>query len=660
MNKKNGAYAPVFYPSIVFIIIFALFGILFPKQANTLFAFFQFQLSHTLGWLYILGMAIFVCLCAFLMMSRLGDIKLGPDHSLPDHSNLSWFAMLFAAGMGIGLMFYSVAEPLLHYVKPPDLNKGMNIDSAIDAMNVTFFHWGLQAWSVYAMVGLSLAYFSYRHKLPLLPRSFLYPVIGDKIYGVLGHLVDIFAILGTLFGIATSLGLGASQINSGLNFLFDIPVGVHIQIIIIALITVVATISVALGLEKGIKILSNFNIIVAVILLLFVLVLFGVTPLLQAFVQNTGHYLSTIVSKTFNLYAYENKQNWLSANTLFYWGWWIAWAPFVGMFIAKVSRGRTIREFIIGVLFVPTGFTFFWLTVFGNSAIDLVMSQGADNLLRAVQDNVPIALFEFLAYFPLSGLTSILALILIVTFFVTSSDSGSFVIDIIASGNAKKSKVWQRIFWSVLEGLLAISLLFSGGLVGLQTATIASAFPFLIILFIMSYSLIKALREDYLRVHSVQNHSTAVQYFSANMTWKQRLTDLLNQSNKKDAKIFIVDTVVPAIQTIAEEIKENGIKAKVFIEKDSVKLIIPKNTDINFVYSVKLRKFINPEFTEEDINDLIPEEQIYYRAEVFLEQGGQQYDILGYTKEQVIADILTQYEKHLYYIHVSNADKSIL
>nr|WP_264080501.1 BCCT family transporter [Paraphotobacterium marinum] len=300
------------------------------------------------------------------------------------------------------------------------------------------------------------------------------------------------------------------------------------------------------------------------------------------------------------------------------------------------------------------------MTVFGNSAIDLVMSQGADNLLRAVQDNVPIALFEFLAYFPLSGLTSILALILIVTFFVTSSDSGSFVIDIIASGNAKKSKVWQRIFWSVLEGLLAISLLFSGGLVGLQTATIASAFPFLIILFIMSYSLIKALREDYLRVHSVQNHSTAVQYFSANMTWKQRLTDLLNQSNKKDAKIFIVDTVVPAIQTIAEEIKENGIKAKVFIEKDSVKLIIPKNTDINFVYSVKLRKFINPEFTEEDINDLIPEEQIYYRAEVFLEQGGQQYDILGYTKEQVIADILTQYEKHLYYIHVSNADKSIL
>ncbi|WHN64904.1 choline BCCT transporter BetT [Cysteiniphilum sp. QT6929] len=662
MSRQKGAYAPVFYPSIILIVLFALIGVLWPEHAKLFFASIQGWLTLQTGWLYILGMAIFVCLCIFLMVSRLGDIKLGPDHSLPEHSSISWFAMLFAAGMGIGLMFFSVAEPLQHYLSPPDVSASNSILAAKDAMNVTFFHWGLQAWSVYAIVGLALAYFSYRHKLPLLPRSVLYPLIGKRIYGVIGHVVDVFAILGTMFGIATSLGLGATQVNAGLHFLFNIPVNVPVQTILIIIITLIATASVALGLEKGIKLLSNFNIIVAILLLLFVLFLGGFTSLLQAFVQNTGSYLSSIVNKTFNLYAYENKQGWLSGWTLFYWGWWIAWSPFVGMFIAKVSKGRTIREFLVGVLFIPTGFTFLWLSVFGNSAINLVLHDQSIALVQAVQHNIPVALFEFLQHFPLSSITSILALILLVTFFVTSADSGSLVIDIIATANAKKSIVWQRIFWSLLEGFLAISLLYSGGLAALQTATIASAFPFLIVLFFMCIALVKALREDYLRLSSIQTHSTAVQYTSANSSWQQRLDGLLMLPNRVQALTFLRQVVQPAIEKVGTRISKE-LEVQIVMDEDKVRLLIPKSDDIDFVYSVHIRAFALPSYAEDDGDneqDKGEQEKHYYRAEVFLEHGGQQYDIMGYTEEQVIADILTQYEKHLYYIHVSNADRALI
>uniref|UniRef100_UPI0013C36EC5 BCCT family transporter n=1 Tax=Facilibium subflavum TaxID=2219058 RepID=UPI0013C36EC5 len=370
LNRQKGAHVPVFYPALGLIIIFACIGVLWPQDAKAIFGAMQSWLTLHAGWLYILAMAIFLVLCVFLMVSRLGDIKLGLDHSTPEYSNLSWFAMLFAAGMGIGLMFFSVAEPLQHFIAPPDvIATTSSFAAAKDAMNVTFFHWGLQAWSVYAIVGLSLAYFSYRHKLPLLPRSALFPLLGKRIFGPIGHAVDVFAILGTMFGVATSLGLGATQVNAGLAYLFNVPNDASVQTIIIVIITLIATSSVASGLDKGIKGLSNFNIILAVALLIFLLIFGNTTSLIQSFVQNTGNYLSTIVQKTFNLYAYQNKQGWLSGWTLFYWGWWIAWSPFVGMFIARVSKGRTIREFLVGVLFIPTGFTFLWLTVFGNSAI---------------------------------------------------------------------------------------------------------------------------------------------------------------------------------------------------------------------------------------------------------------------------------------------------
>lgn len=395
MSIKSSINPPVFYSSVFFIILMVMICAVWPTEANTVFRSIQSWIEVKAGWLYILSVAFFLIFIIFVMVSRFGDIKLGPDHSVPDYSYKSWIAMLFSAGMGIGLMFFGVAEPVMHYLAPPDATPE-SLAAAKEAMKITFFHWGLHAWAIYAVVALSLAYFSYRHKLPLLPRSALYPLIGERIYGPIGHIVDTFAVLGTMFGVATSLGFGVLQVNSGLSYLFEgLPNNAVVQVCLIIGITLLATLSVFSGLDKGVKRLSELNLGLAIILLLIVLILGPTVMLLQAFVQNTGSYLSDLVGKTFNLYAYQHKEDWLGGWTLLYWGWWISWSPFVGTFIARVSRGRTIREFLIGVLFVPSALTFLWMTVFGNSAIDSIMNQGATYLAEAVNTDVSVALFVF-------------------------------------------------------------------------------------------------------------------------------------------------------------------------------------------------------------------------------------------------------------------------
>ncbi|MGV3278236.1 BCCT family transporter [Rickettsiales bacterium LUAb2] len=658
--RQHGIHKPVFISSLIIIIIFSLVTLIKPNIANYYFSSIQNWLVNQLGWLYVLGMAIFLCLCVFILCSRFGDIKLGQDHEKPEYGYASWFAMLFSAGMGIGLMFYGVAEPLLHYILPPN-SQPESINAAKNALNITFFHWGLEAWAVYAIVGLTLAYFCYRHKLPLLPRSCLYPILGKKIYGTIGHLVDVLAIVGVMFGLATSLGLGAIQLNSGLNFLFDISINTTVQIIIIIVVTSIATISVASGLDKGIKWLSNVNLFLAILLMTAVLLVSNTTALIQIFVQNIGNYLSSIVDRTFNLYAYENKQVWMNGWTLFYWGWWISWSPFVGMFIAKVSRGRTIREFLVAVLFIPSILTFLWMTVFGNSAINLLIDK-ADNvniLINAVKYNAPVALFEFFHYLPFSSFFSVVAIILIVTFFVTSADSASMVIDIIATGGAKKSILWQRVFWSLLGGILAISLLSFGGLKALQLASIASAFPFLIILFFMCFCLIKALRRDYLKISSIKEHYTTLHYEQTSLPWEKRLDELLSYPNKKEGVKYLTQVVIPAIKKVVKELQDRDLEASYKIADKRVELVIKKTKVNNFVYSINLREFALPLYVDNENNENNSIEN-YYRAEVFLSHGSQNYDIMGYTEDQLIADILNQYEKHLYFLHLTVADKDII
>jgi choline/glycine/proline betaine transport protein len=392
------------------------------------------------------------------------------------------------------LLFFGVAEPVTHFAQPPS-GEALTVDAAKNAMLFTYFHWGFQAWATYLIVGLSLAYFAFRQGLPLTIRSSLYPLIGEKIYGPIGSAVDVFAVLGTMFGVATSLGIGVTQVNAGLNYLFGVAISPEVQVLLIAAITVMATLSVITGLNGGIRRLSELNMVLAIFLLLFVLLSGPTAALLGAFVQNVGNYLGNFVPLTFNVYAYEPNE-WIGDWTLFYWGWWISWSPFVGMFIARISRGRTIREFILGVLFVPAGFTFLWLSIFGNSALFLELSETGGEITSAVLSDMPTALYVFLEHLPFAPVICLLATLLIVTFFVTSSDSGSLVIDIITSGGNENPPVWQRIFWAISEGVVASVLLLAGGLGALQNAAISSALPFSIVMIFTCVGLYRALQVE--------------------------------------------------------------------------------------------------------------------------------------------------------------------
>ena len=644
---------PVFFSSVFFISILVIIGVTLPEQLESIFSVLQQWLIQKASWFYLAAVAVIFVFLIFVMCSRLGDIKLGPDHAEPEYSLGAWFAMLFSAGMGIGLVFYGVSEPVMHTMWPPT-GEPFSIEAAEQALKITFFHWGISAWAVYALVALSLAYFSYRHKLPLLPRSALYPVIGDRIHGPIGHAVDIFAVIGTLFGVATSLGYGVMQVNAGLGYLFGLEVSSQVQMGLIVIITLFATISVVLGLDKGIKQLSKVNIALASLLLTIVIIAGPTALIMQMFVQNTGAYLSDLVTMTFNLYAYDPKEEWIGGWTIFYWGWWISWSPFVGMFIARVSRGRTIREFLVGVLLIPSSFCFLWFTAFGNTAINAIINEGMTSLSDIVATDVPVALFQFFELMPMSNLLSMLGVVLIVTFFVSSSDSGSLVIDTLTSGGAAEPPVWQRIFWASTEGIVAAALLGAGGLAALQTMTIVSAFPITVMLLVFCYALFKALRNDYLLMNSVQTHNTSVQYAKANVSWQSRVTSLVSRPDLNQASTFITDTVQPALIELAEEMQNNGLDANIEKISDSrVRMVVHKDEVEDFAYGIRLQEFGMPSYASDEEAD---QQSAYYRAEVYLLQGGQQYDVLGYTKEQIIADALSQYERHLHFLHLASSE----
>ncbi|NCP18321.1 MAG: BCCT family transporter [Erythrobacter sp.] len=634
------ANRPVFFGSAILIVAFAMFGALFSEYAGNLFDTLQALIVADFGWFYVLSVAGFTVFVVFLTFSKFGDIKLGPDWSEPEYSHLSWFAMLFSAGMGIGLVFFGVAEPMMHYAQPP-IGEGQTVQAARQAMVLTFFHWGVHAWSIYAVVGLALAYFAFRRGLPLTPRSALYPLLGDRIHGPIGHAIDIFAVLGTMFGVATSLGLGVLQVNAGLAFIAGVPESPGIQIALIAGITFLATLSVYLGLDKGVKRLSEFNIVLAIILLGFVLVTGSTIFLLQAFVQNTGAYLGQIVERTFRLYAYE-PNDWLASWTLFYWGWWIAWSPFVGMFIARISRGRTIRQFVAGTLVVPVLFTFLWMTVFGNTAIALDMS-GVEPLAQIVSENVPIALFVTLAELPLSSITSILATILIVTFFVTSADSGALVIDTITNGAADSPPAWQRVFWAVCAGAVAAVLLVAGGLQALQTAAIASALPFAIVMIFICYALFKALAMEH-RGGVPAYGEVPSEPVNPEISWKQRLSTITGSFRKEQVADFLEQKAVPALQDVAAEMRRRSLAPEVTRDGGDVLLTVPHGEHGTFSYEVRARAFRPPSFAwAEAHRPTDGDGKRHFRAMARSSEGGHQLDVTGYTSEQLIGDLLNRY-----------------
>ncbi len=640
---------PVFILSGVLTFSIVLFAAIFSGPAGILFAAIQGWIVASAGWFYVLAVAGFMIFVVAVALSGHGRVKLGPDHSEPDYSYTSWFAMLFSAGMGIGLMFFGVAEPVMHYVSPP-VGEPQTVEAAREAMKITFFHWGMHAWAIYAVVALSLAYFAFRHDLPLTIRSSLYPLIGDRIYGPIGHTVDIFAVLGTIFGVATSLGFGVIQINAGLEYLFGVPNNLPVQVLLITVITAIATVSVGLGLDAGIRRISVLNMILAGGLLAFVLIAGPTIYLLQTLVQNTGNYLTNLMHMTFNLYAYEPNE-WIGGWTLFYWGWWIAWAPFVGMFIARVSRGRTIREFTVGVLMVPLGFTLMWMTFFGNTALHMIMVQGITELADAVAIDTSVALFQFFEHLPLSSVTALIATLLVVTFFVTSSDSGSLVVDILTSGGRDDSPTWQRIFWAIVEGVVAASLLVAGGLAALQTAAIASALPFTVVMILMCWGLLTSLNLEARKRVSLNATRMSPTGPRGASNWKNRLHAMMHQPKRREVVRYIQQIVKPALSEVAAELRKQNLQAEISEgEDDRIWVEVLHGDEIDFFYSIHPTPYEPPTFVMRDTVDKRLEKLKYYRAEVHLKEGGQDYDVMGWSKDDLIHDVLEQYQRHMHFL----------
>ncbi|MDR7048664.1 choline/glycine/proline betaine transport protein [Duganella sp. 3397] len=640
---------PVFFISAALILVFVLFGAIFPELAGAMFDRVQTRIVRDFGWFYILSVAIFLIFVIFLMVSRYGDVKLGPDDSEPDYSYLSWFSMLFSAGMGIGLLFFGVAEPIQHYSKPP-VGPGSTVDSAREAMILTFFHWGMHAWAIYIVIGLALAYFAFRRGLPLTLRSGLYPLIGRRINGPIGHAIDIFAVLGTMFGVATSLGFGVLQVNAGFSYLFGIPVNAAVQVGLIAAITGLATLSAGTGLDKGVRRLSELNIILAVALLIFVLAAGSTVFLLQAYVQNIGAYLGAVVQRTFRMYAYE-PNTWLGDWTLFYWGWWISWSPFVGMFIARISRGRTIREFTTGVLLVPVLFTFLWMTVFGNTAIALDLS-GTAPIVKAVAENMPVALFKMLEQLPFPLISSGIATLLIITFFVTSADSGALVIDMITSGAAPNPPVWQRIFWAVSAGVVAAVLLVAGGLKGLQTAALVSALPFAVVMLFICYGLLRALQTESKDVSMDLSLDLDGEREVKDLSWQQRLESITGFYKKPDILAFLSATALPAVEAVAAQLSESGLVPNIEQREEYVELTVPHGDRGIFRYMIRARSYRSPSFAWAESANAAPDSR-HFRAIASSNEEDRQRDVTGYTNEQLINDLLSQYARFRHIRRVS-------
>jgi len=647
----NAILVPVFLPAVIVITLLVIGTLSAPEKAGELFNWALAGITDNFGWFYMLAVALFLVFIIGVAISRWGRIKLGPDHCEPEYSFTSWFAMLFSAGYGIALLFFGVSEPVLHYAEPP-AGAAETIGSAKQAMQIAYFHWGFHIWAIYGLVGLVLAYFSFRHGLPLSMRSTLYPLIGEKINGPIGHAVDTFAVLGTMFGIATTLGLSVIQINTGLNYLWeDIPVGTTVQIIAIGVITLAAIASVVAGMDKGIKRLSLLNMTLVLFLLLFVFIAGPTIHILETFLQNTGAYLSGIVERTFNLQAYE-RSDWIGNWTLFIFGWTIAWAPFVGLFIAKISRGRTIRQFVFGVMFVPTIFTFFWFAVFGDTALNMIMNEGYTTLISEVQDNQAIALFKLYEELPLTSIISFVTVLLIITFFVTSSDSGSLVIDSLASGGME-TPVWQRVFWASSEGIVAAVLLVAGGLGALQTAAITSALPFAVIILISAAGMWRALVIEGHQYNSLKSHrhhhrrgvNAGPDY------WKKRLAGLVDFPKKEPVLEFINGPATESLKKVKEELKSQDWPAEFTADEEHNRIIlsVERENDLDFAYEIRLRDYLLPEFVLSNDQN----RETYYRAEVFLRQGGQSYDLYGYESSDIINDVINQFENYLHFRHHS-------
>ncbi|MCO8089219.1 choline transporter [Acinetobacter indicus] len=648
----------VFFLSATLILLFSLVTILFNNQANQLITQILNWVSRTFSWYYLLAATLYLVFVLFIALSRYGDIKLGPKHSKPEFSLLSWSAMLFSAGIGIDLMFFSVAEPLSHYMSPP-VGEAETFEAARQSMVWTLFHYGLTGWSMYALIGVALGYFSYRYNLPLTIRSALYPIFGKRINGPIGHTVDTAAVLGTIFGIATTCGIGVVQLNYGLHVLFGLPENIWIQTALIGVAVIITIISVTAGVNKGIRVLSEINIYVSIGLLLFILFMGNTEFLLAALIQNFGDYLSQFPKLSLSSFPFEQPKEWMNSWTLFFWAWWIAWSPFVGLFLARISRGRTIREFVTGTLVIPLLFTLTWLSIFGNSALYSVIFDGNTQLATTVLENPAHGFYDLLAQYPgftfLAGVATITGLL----FYVTSADSGALVLGNFTTKFTNiehDSPRWLSVFWAIAIGLLTLAMLMANGVTALQNTTIIMGLPFSFVIFFVMAGLYKSLRlEDFRQASTSLNAAPVVGNVDI-LNWKKRLSRVMLHPSLSQTRTMLDNVCKPAIEAVATELIDKGIQVNIQekpLEEEPelyhLDLTIQLDEEENFVYEIWPVRYDTPNFSSRGKRT----KRYYYRLESYLFEGSQGNDLVGYSKEQVINDILDKYERHLMFLHIN-------
>ncbi|GAB3653671.1 choline BCCT transporter BetT [Zhihengliuella somnathii] len=660
-TQKAVVNKPVFIGSAIGIIAITLWAIISPDSAGTIIWEAVAWVGKTFGWYYTLLVAVVLGFVIFIAASKVGKVRLGPDHSRPHFNLFTWTAMLFAAGIGVDLMFYSVAEPVTQYITPP-VGDGETVESARQAMVWTLFHYGILGWGLYALMGLAMGYFAFRHNMPLSIRAALYPIIGKRIHGAAGDAVDIAAMLGTIFGIATSLGIGVAQLNYGLHFMFGLPQNNAMQIALIAIAVIMATASVVSGVDKGIRRLAELNVLLAIALMVYVFIAGKTAYLADGIVNNIGDMISRLPSMALDTFAYDRPDDWLNAWTLFFWAWWIAWAPFVGLFLARISRGRTIRQFVTGVLVVPFAFIALWISIFGNSALDLVRS--GNTAFAEVAINTPEqGFYNLLDQYPGVTLSAAIATFTGMLFYVTSADSGALVMSNFTSrlpNPDADGANWLRIFWAFATGALTLAMLLVGGVPILQAATVIMGLPFSIVLVFIMLGLYKALRVESALADSYQQGLPSMLFSRANAAgeqrrgWRQRLSRAMNYPSARATQRFMEETVCPALEEVRTELEKQGVSATLNTERlegfgiDTVDLFVQFDGERDFKYQVYPVQHETPSYARATSSN-----DRYYRLEVFSLEGSYGYDLSGLSQEQIIADVLDHYEIHLEFLHTS-------
>ncbi|THV40851.1 choline BCCT transporter BetT [Glycomyces buryatensis] len=660
---KNRLNPVVFFTSSALIVAVSAWAMIDPVGAGDVLWQVVAWVSEYFGWYYFLTGTLVVVFVIALAASRYGKVKLGPDHAKPDFSVFAWAAMLFAAGIGIDLMFYSVAEPVTQFLQPP-VGDGGTVEAARQAIVWTLFHYGITGWAMYTLMGLALAFFAFRYRLPLTIRSALYPIFGKRIHGPIGDAVDIAAVLGTVFGVAVSLGIGVAQLNFGLNFLFGVPQTQAWQIALIAVAVVMATASAVSGIDKGIRILSEINVVLAIGMVLYVMIVEGFAETMNKLVLNVGDYVSRFPFLTMDTFGYDQPTEWLNTWTLFFWAWWVAWAPFVGLFLAKISRGRTIRQFVAATMVIPFLFTLLFLAVFGNAAIDRAVDDpegfGANTIALPEQ-----GFYTLLDQYPgvtfIAGLATFVGLL----FYVTSADSGAIVLGNFTSkmdDPTKDADRWQRIYWSVLLGVITLAMLTVGGITALQGATIIMGLPFSFVMYLVGFGLWRALRVETYRAQALRTALPGSLSERSNLdsktgvrSWRQRISRASSFPGRKQVTRYVDGPAKAAFTQVATELDEQGCGTNV-VEDIAVETGIPylelqvdMGTEEHFSYAIWAESAQVPGFALNRIS----ESEEYWRLEVYLNEGNQGYDVMGYTEQQLIGDILDHYERHLEFLRIS-------